>query len=89
MLSTMGLTNLNIIGNSVDVIKLTPKLILLGLKPRRANHALIPSSTPIAKETTKPIQIPVYFGDTTSTGNGTSKNMPRSVKTDHNLPALK
>ena len=64
------------------------KLILPDLKQKRANHVLTPSSAPTAKEITKPTPMTVHFGGIASTGNGTSKSMPRSVKTGLNLSAL-
>ena len=57
--------------------------------PRLANHALIHSNAPTAKGTIKPTQTLAHFGDTASTGNGTLKSKLRSVKTGHNLSALK
>ena len=88
MSNAMGPTNLNIIGNSVGVVKRTLKLILLDLKQKRANLALIPSSVPTAKEITKLTLTSVRSGNIASTGSGTSRNIPRYVKTDLNPSTL-
>jgi len=88
-LSVMVLINLNITGNSDGVVKLTLRLTPLGWKQRRANHALIPSSAPTAKGTTKSTQTLVLFGGITSTENGMSKSMLRYMKTDLNPSAPK
>jgi len=53
------------------------------------NYALTLSSAPTAKEITKPTQTFAPSGDIASTGNGTSKSTPRSMKTNHNQSALK
>ena len=81
----MALTSQNIIESSVGIVRLTTKLIPpLDLKPRRANLALIHSSAPIAKETTKPTLSIVYFGDINSIVSGTLKSILRSVRTGRN-----
>ena len=67
---------------------LTLKSTLLDLKPKRANLALTPSSAPTAKEITKLTPMTAHFGGIASTGNGTSKSTPRSVKTGLNLSVL-
>ena len=80
----MALTSQNIIESSVGVVRLTTKLILLDLKPRRANLALIHSSAPIAKEITKLTLSIVHFGDINSIVSGTLKSILRSVRTGQN-----
>jgi len=63
VLNVTALTSQNIIESSVGVVRLMTKLILLDLKPRRANLALIRSSAPIAKEITKLTLSIVHFGN--------------------------
>ena len=82
--NVMALISQNIIESSVDVVRLMTKLILLDLKPRRANLALIHSSAPIAKETTKLTLSIVHFGDIDSIVSGTLKSILRSVRTGQN-----
>ena len=82
--NVIALTSRNIIESSVGVVRLTTKLILLDLKPRRTNLALIHSSAPIVKETIQLIPSSVHFGDINSIVSGILKSMLRSVKTDRN-----
>ena len=89
VLNAMALTSWSTIESLDGVVKPTTKLTHLGSKPRRANRAHIHSSAPIAKEITKLTPTLVHSGGTDSIGNGTSRNMLRSVKTDHNHSVLK
>ena len=84
MLNVMALTSRNIIESSVGVVRLTTKLILLDLKPRRANLALIRSSALIVKEITKLTLSIVHFGDIDSIVSGMLKSILRSVRTGRN-----
>ena len=83
-LNVTALTSRNIIESSVSVVRLTTKLILLDLKPRRTNLALIRSSAPIAKEITKLTLSIVHFGDIDSIVSGMLKSILRSVRTGRN-----
>ena len=88
-LNVMAHTSLNTIESSVGAAKLTLKLTLLDWKPRRANHALICSSVPTAKEITKLTPTAAHFRDITSIESGMWKSMLRSVLTGHNRFVLK
>ena len=66
--------------NLYNVIKQTRKLIILGLKSRRVNYALIYSNVQIAKVNIKLIQLTVLFGNIGSIRNGILKNIPRFEK---------
>ena len=89
MLSATVLTNRNTTGNSAGVVKLTPNLTRLDLKPKKAIHVPTPLNVQTAKEITKPTQTHVYSGDIDFIGNGTLRNMLRSMTTDRNPSALK
>jgi len=80
-LNAIALTSWNIIESSVGVARLTIKLILLDLKPRRVNLALIRSSAPIVKEIIKLTLFNVHFGDIGSVVSGMLKSILRSVRT--------
>jgi len=84
VLNVTALTSWNTTESSVGIAKLTIKLILLDLKPRRANLVLIRSSAPIVKEITKPTQFTVHFGDIDSIVSGMSKSILRSMRTGQN-----
>jgi len=71
---------LNITVISRGVVKLTTRLIHLGLKPRRAFHAHIRSSILTAKAIIRLIPATVLSGNTASTRSGSQKNMPNSGK---------
>jgi len=62
------------------VVKLTTRLIHLGLKPRRVFHAHIRSSALTAKVIIRLIPATVLSGNTASTRSGSQKNMPNSRK---------
>jgi len=77
-------TNLNIIKNSDNVVKQTPRSTCQDWKPRKRNHAPTRSNAQIVMETAKQTPISVHFGGTGSIGNGIRGSMLRSVKTDQN-----
>jgi len=62
------------------VVKLTTRLIHLGLKPRRAFHAHIHLSVLTAKAIIRLIPATVLSENTASTRSGSQKNMPNSGK---------
>jgi len=84
VLNAMALTSRNIIESPVGVVRLTIKLILLDLKPRRANLALIHSSAPIVKEIIKLTPFNVHFGDIGSIISGMLKSILKSMRTGQN-----
>jgi len=74
VLNAMAHTSLNTTESSVGAAKLMLKLTLLDWKPRRANHALICSSVPTAKEITKLTPTAAHFGDIASIESGMQKS---------------
>jgi len=62
------------------VVKLTTRLIHLGLKPRRTFYAHIHSSALTARVIIRLIPATVLSGNTASTRSGSQKNMPNSGK---------
>jgi len=64
----------------LGVAKLTTRLILLDLRPRRVTHAPIHSNTLTAKAITRWTLMTVSSGNTASTRNGSPKNMLNSRK---------
>ena len=71
MLSATVLTNQITTGSLAGVVKLTPNLTRLDLKPKKAIHVPTPSNAQTAKEITKPTPTLVHSGDIISIGSGT------------------
>jgi len=78
--STMAFTNLNIIGIWYSIVKPIPKLTLLGLKPRKANHTHTFSNILTAKASTKLTATIAHFGNIGSIKNGILRRYKNSKK---------
>ena len=70
--------------NFHDVIKPTRRLILLGLKPRKANSTPIHSNVQTVRANIKLIPLTVHSRNIGSTRNGIPKNMPKFKKIESN-----
>jgi len=70
MSNVMALTKLFTIANLCDIVKLTKRLTLLGLKPSRANLVPIFSSVQTARENIKQTLLTVLSGNIGLTENG-------------------
>jgi len=84
----MVLTNWKIIVNLDGITRQMKKQTPLNSKQRKGNHAHTHSNVQTVREITKLTQINVHSGGINSTGNGSRKNMLRSMKTGSNQFAL-
>ena len=84
----MVLTNWKIIVNLDGITRQIKKQTPLDSKQRKGNYAHTHSNVQTVREIIKLTQINVHSGDIDSTGNGSRKNMLRSMKIGSNQFAL-